>query len=93
VKIDLIEFRSTFESLLRHLDYNEIRDLLKFWTGSYTVPRQLYVETTATEGWLPQASTCHNTLKIPRDLIRQSETLLQRVRTALFYGNSGTGFG
>ena len=78
----------------------QVRQLMKFWTGSRTVPNyppnhrsRLKVKTTGTPGWLPQSSTCFNDLRVPLDLIGHGEELTRRVRTALEFGSSGTGFG
>lgn len=68
-------------SVLSNLEYEEIRKLLKFWTGSVALLNEEYkVEELTNPTFLPTASTCGYLLYIPNN---NNEELTQKIKIAI----------
>lgn len=86
--------KDVIKAVISELDYQQLRGLLKFWTGSSQLGGQLSVDASpVSDDHLPVAHTCFNTLDIPSGLLNpgRADLLRSKLMQAVSLGGVGTG--
>ena len=84
--------RDQLAATLERLTYDQVRQLLKFWTGTDQLVSELRLAVVAESGRLPSAHTCSMQLDVPGNQLRDPELMARKIVTALEFGGVGTGF-